>query len=196
MSSTLEILANLITTLSIIAAGRNSVHVWWTGIVGCSIFALVFYSTNLYADVVLQLFFVGASVVGWRQWLKGDHGKPLHVTHAGRGALTWIVPVGVLATAGYGVLLHHYTNAYAPFLDSAILVFSVIAQLLMMQRRIETWPFWLLVNSLAVPVYFSRGLTLTSVLYAGYWVNAIVSWRHWRKLADEQATASLAEAAA
>jgi nicotinamide mononucleotide transporter len=75
--------------------------------------------------------------------------------------------------------------------DSAVLVFSVIAQLLMMQRRIENWPVWLLVNTIAVPLYASRGLYLTAVLYAGFWVNAIVSWIGWRKLAARDAAASL-----
>jgi hypothetical protein len=34
---TLEILANLMVTLSIVLAGRNSIHTWWTGIVGCAL---------------------------------------------------------------------------------------------------------------------------------------------------------------
>jgi nicotinamide mononucleotide transporter len=53
----------------------------------------------------------------------------------------------------------------------------------MMQRRVENWSFWLLVNTIATPLYFSRGLHLTAVLYAGFWINAVVSWRNWHKLA-------------
>lgn len=81
----------------------------------------------------------------------------------------------------YGALLYAFTNAYAPFVDSAILVFSIIAQLLLMQRRLETWAFWLLVNTIAVPLYFSRGLHLTAFLYAAYWINAVISWRWWQR---------------
>src|SRR6478735_2458135 len=87
---------------------------------------------------------------------------------------------GVLVVAGYGFALHSFTDAYAPFLDSAILAFSVVGQLLLVQRRVESWFFWLLVNSLAVPVYWLRGLQLTSLLYAAYWVNALISLRSWR----------------
>jgi nicotinamide mononucleotide transporter len=182
-----EISANVLTALAIVLAGRNNVHTWWTGILGCSLFGLVFYESRLYADVVLQLFFVGTSVLGWWKWLHGAAGQPLAVTHANFRSLLWTVPVGALATAAYGWLLHLTTNAYAPFLDSAVLVFSVIAQILMMQRRIENWAFWLLVNSIAVPLYASRGLQLTAALYAFYWVNAVVSWRWWQRLANEQA---------
>ncbi|HZX27007.1 MAG TPA: nicotinamide riboside transporter PnuC [Telluria sp.] len=187
MTSPLELAANFLNAIAIVLAGRNNVHTWWTGIVGCSLFALVFYDSHLYADVALQGFFVGTSFIGWWQWLRGAGGQPLTVTHANFRSLLWTVPVGLAATAAYGVLLHRYTNAYAPFLDSAVLVFSVIAQILIMQRRIENWAFWLLVNSIAVPLYFSRGLYLTSLLYAGYWVNAAVAWRLWNRLATAQA---------
>ncbi len=186
----LEIAANAFTAVAIVLAGRNNVHTWWTGIVGCSLFGVLFAQNQLYADVVLQVFFVATSLLGWWRWLRGRAGAPLPVTHASPRTLAWMVPAGVAATAAYGALLHYHTNAYAPFVDSAVLVFSVIAQLLMMGRRIENWPVWLLVNTIAVPLYASRGLYLTAVLYAGFWINAIVSWIWWRNLAARDAAAS------
>ncbi|MFC5547076.1 nicotinamide riboside transporter PnuC [Massilia aerilata] len=179
----LELAANVFTAAAIVLAGRNNVHTWWTGIAGTALFGLLFAQNRLYADVALQVFFVVTGIVGWWKWLRGRHGEPLPVTHAGAGSLLWILPLGLGATAAYGAMLHHFTNAYAPFIDSAVLVFSIIGQLLMMQRRVENWGFWLLVNTIATPLYFSRGLHLTAVLYAGFWINALVSWRNWHKLA-------------
>ncbi|OYO31990.1 nicotinamide riboside transporter PnuC [Janthinobacterium sp. PC23-8] len=180
MTSPLEIAANVLMTVSILLAGRNNIHSWWIGMLGSALFALLFYQVNLYADVLLQLFFIVTCVIGWVQWRRGAAGKPLPITRVGWRSLAWIVPAGVAAVALYGLLLHTFTNAYAPFIDSAVLVFSIIAQLLLMSRRIETWGFWLLVNTVAVPLYYSRGLHLTAVLYAAYWINALVSWYWWR----------------
>lgn len=185
MIGPLELAANGLTAVAIVLAGRNNVHTWWTGIVGCTLFGILFAQSRLYADVALQAFFVATSVAGWWKWVRGDHGDPLPITHARAANLAWTVPLGVAATAGYGMLLHLTTNAYAPFLDSAVLVFSIIGQILMMQRRVENWAFWLLVNSIAAPLYFSRGLVLTAALYAGFWVNAVVSWRSWHKRAAQ-----------
>lgn len=182
MTPPLELAANAVITVSILLAGRNSAHTWSTGIAGCLLFAALFYETQLYADVVLQAFFVVTSAIGWWEWQRGDRGRPLAVANAGWRLFAWTVPAGTLATFGYGTLLHYFTDAYAPFSDSAVLVFSIIAQLLLMQRRIETWLFWLLVNSIAVPLYVSRGLYLTSALYGAYWINAVVSWFWWRRL--------------
>lgn len=183
----LEIAANALTTVSIFLAARNSVYTWPTGIAGCILFALVFYQARLYADVALQAFFVVTSVVGWLRWRRGDRGGPLAITRAGPASVVRLLPLGLVAALAHGALLHHFTDAYAPYADSLVLAFSVIAQILLMQRRVETWPFWLLVNSVAVPLFISRELYLTAVLYSAYWVNAIVAWRLWLRAAEVHA---------
>lgn len=188
--SLLEIAANLLAGASIILAGRNSLHTWWTGIVGCSLFAFVFLESRLYADTMLQGFFVVTSVIGWRQWLHGSRGEELPVTDLPVRKLWLQLLSGAIGAICYGVLLRRFTNARSPFLDSTVLAFSIVAQLLMMRRHVQSWPFWLLVNSIAVPLYASRGLYLTSVLYAVYWINAVVSWRHWRCLRQIDARAA------
>jgi len=181
MVSPLEVAANAVMAVSIVLAGRNNIHSWWTGIVGCTLFTVLFHGTQLYADALLQLFFIVTCVIGWRQWLRGDHGHALHIRTTRLRTLGWMALAGVAATAAYGLMLKHYTDAFAPYVDSAVLMFSVIAQVLLMGRRIETWPAWLLVNTISVPLYASRGLYLTAALYVAYWINALVAWRHWRR---------------
>lgn len=179
--SPLELAANAVMTVSIFLAGRNNVHSWWIGIIGCVLFAVLFYESRLYADVTLQLFFIVTCVIGWWRWLRGGTGTALPITHARPQALIRMGLLGLAATAIYGLVLQAYTNAYAPFIDSGVLMFSVVAQLLLMGRRLQTWQFWLLVNTIAVPLYASRELYLTSVLYGVYWVNALASWFFWRR---------------
>jgi nicotinamide mononucleotide transporter len=179
----LETAANAFVAAAIFLAGRNNVHTWWTGIVGCTLFALVFYEVRLYADVILQIFFVLTSIAGWYRWLHGNSGQELDVRFSKPSFLAICAALAVVAAAGYGALLHAFTDAYAPFLDSMVLVFSMLGQILMMDRRVENWWAWLLVNTIAVPLYASRGLYLTGALYAGFWINAVVSLVRWRRLA-------------
>jgi nicotinamide mononucleotide transporter len=186
--SPLEIVANAVMAISIVLAGRNNVHSWWLGIIGCSLFAMLFYNVRLYADVTLQAFFILTCVAGWAQWLRGARGKPLPITSASVKTVAAMAVAGLAATAAYGLVLREFTDAYAPFIDSAVLAFSVIAQFLLMGRRIETWPVWVLVNTISVPLYASRGLYLTAVLYAFYWFNAMVSWWWWHRQMKKAAT--------
>ena len=183
-----EIAANGFVAAAIFLAGRNNIHTWWLGIVGCALFAWVFYESRLYADVTLQVFFILTSILGWWKWLHGGEGRELPVRFSRPPALISWTLVAAGAALGYGWMLRLFTDAYAPFLDSIVLAFSVLGQLLMMERRVENWWAWLLVNTIAVPLYASRGLLVTSVLYAAFWVNAVVSLRRWQRLADRRPT--------
>ena len=178
----LEIAANAVTTLSIWLAAHNSRHTWSTGIVGCVLFGVQFWQTQLYADVTLQAFFLVTSAVGWWQWAHA-RGEAVErpVTRARLAPLAAMGLAAATVTLGYGALLHHYTDAYAPYVDSAVLALSVAAQFLLMQRQLETWVFWIVVNTLSVPLYASRGLKLTAVLYAAYWFNAWYGLWRWRR---------------
>jgi nicotinamide mononucleotide transporter len=182
-----EAAANLFNAAAIVLAARNNEHTWWSSIVGCALFAYVFFVARLYADVTLQVFFIGASVVGWWQWVGGDHGAPLPVRRTPLPHMAAMAAAAVVVALAYGALLQRFTDAYAPFLDSVILTFSVLGQFLLVGRRIENWWCWLVVNSVAVPVYFSRGLYITAALYVGFWVNAIVALVHWRRLLHARA---------
>lgn len=179
--SVLEIAANLVTAVSIFLAGRNSIHTWWSGILGAVLFGVLFYETQLYADATLQVFYVATSILGWVRWRQGQGGAELPVTRSSPRVLALAVGGGLVVAISYGALLYTYTDAYAPFWDSAVLVASVIAQLLLMNRKLESWYFWLVVNTIAVPLYGSRGLWLTAVLYVAYWVNALFALRRWRR---------------
>lgn len=187
----LEIAANGLNTASIVLAARNNIHMWWTTIAGCALFGFVFFEAKLYADTTLQFFFIGAGVVGWWLWLKGDEGRPVPIRRAPPRLLLLMVASALIIGVGYGALLHAFTDAYFPFVDSAVLVLSVTAQLLLMWRMIETWLLWLLVNMIAVPLYMARGLDVTAVLYVFYFFNNIYGgllwYRTWRR---EQATAT------
>ena len=177
----LEVSCNAVNAGSIVLAARNSVHTWWTGIVGCTLFAILFYRSQLYADAVLQIFFIATSIYGWHVWLRGMDGSALPVTRVGKKSLGIAIGAAVCVGIGYGLVLRRFTNAYAPLVDSFVLTLSVAAQLLLMKRRYETWWFWLAVNSLSVVLFAFRGLWLTAGLYAAFWVNAWMARRRWRK---------------
>jgi nicotinamide mononucleotide transporter len=188
----LEFAANAMTAICIFLAGRNSIHTWWTGIVACVLFMVLFFNVQLYADATLQVFFMVTGVIGWLQWrtreAEGTYGIPktLPITNADPQRLWVMGAIGAVVGIAYGFLLHQFTDAYAPWIDSLVLVLSVVAQLLLMRRNGETWIGWVAVNTLAVPLFWSRELYLTSVMYGFFWVNAVISLLYWKKLQQVQ----------
>lgn len=187
MPSTLELVADLVNLIAVLLAARNSVHTWSSGILGCVLFGWLFFESQLYADVTLQGFFIVTSAMGWWAWLRGNAGTQLPVSRTAPGTLAWMAALAVVVALAYGALLHHFTDAYAPLVDSLVLTFSVLAQLLLMRRRLENWYAWLLVNTLAVPLYASRELYLTAGLYTLFWCNAWYGLYRWRRELREAA---------
>src|SRR5258707_903309 len=135
----LEVAANATNAVSIGPAARNSVHTWWTGIIGCALFGALFTRNQLYADALLQAFFVATSCYGWWHWTERRAGRLLAVTRAAPRVLGLAFLAAVCVALGYGYVLRRFTNAFAPFADSLVLTMSVLAQFLLMGRRIETW---------------------------------------------------------
>lgn len=185
-TSTLELSANVFNLIAVWLAGRNSVHTWWTGIIAVVLFGILFFEGKLYADVTLQVFFMFTSIYGWYAWMNGGKGrKELPISRVSRTHLLAFFVAGALITLGYGALLHMFTDAYYPFIDSIVLSGSIIAQLLLMNRKLENWLFWIVVNIVAVPLYASKGWSFTSGVYVLFLFNAIYSqyvwWQLWRK---------------
>jgi nicotinamide mononucleotide transporter len=184
MTDPVEVAANAFNLISIGLAGRRNVHTWWTGIIGCVLFAWVFVRARLYADVCLQGFFVVTGVLGWWHWVRPQRGAEqaaaeLPVTHAPVRRLVLQCLVGLFVTGLYAWALQRFTDAAAPLPDAMVLTTSVLGQLLLIEKRVESWYFWLATNTVAVPLFMSRGLYLTGALYCLFWVNALVSLRHW-----------------
>ena len=59
---------------------------------------------------------------------------------------------------------------------------SILAQLLMVARKLETWPVWLVVDCIAVPLYASKGLWMTAAIYAFFLVLVVMGWVRWSRL--------------
>lgn len=181
-TSPLEWAANITTAICIFLAGRNNVHTWWTGIVACILFMFLFYDMKLYADAKLQVFFAITGIIGWYSWIKTRTKPALDITSVVWAQVRLPIFISGIVYIIYATMLHTYTTAYAPFWDSAILILSVNAQLLLMRRHIQTWPLWLVVNTIAVPLFASRELYLTSFMYGLFWLNAAYSWWYWKQL--------------
>lgn len=179
----LEWSATVSMALSVWLAARRHIATWPIGIVACVLFGALFFQSQLYADTTLQVFFIVTSVIGWRQW----HSRAPMKDLADLRPLRWsnwcvLLLVGALVTLLYGAILWRWTDAFAPFWDSSVLITSVVAQVLLMQGRRETWPIWIVVNTLSVPLYLSRGLDVTAGLYAFFWLNAWYGWWQWGRI--------------
>ncbi len=183
----LEIAANGFVLASVYAARRNSVHTWWCGIIGVSLYAAMFWEAKLYADVVLQGFFVATGIAGWWQWTRGGAGgTALAITSLSNTGRALAVALAVAASVAMGYLFSRFTDAALPYADSYILGASVVAQLLMMRRKIGHWALWITVDVVAVVVYSMKALYLTAAVYALLLVLCVQGLAEWQRIRQRQ----------
>ncbi len=190
----LEWLANGFLLASVVLAARNNIHTWWLGILANIFLAVVFAGAKLYANATLMVFFIAINVLGWHHWRKGATLAPI----AQMRVITfgWLTLAALSCAWIFGLFLHLLTDAAAALWDSALLGLSVLAQILLMRRYLQTWWLWLVIDALAVPLYLQRDLYLTAILYAGLWLNAWHGLLHWRRELYRQRTGVAADLAA
>jgi len=74
--------------------------------------------------------------------------------------------------------------------DAFMLVGSLAGQLLMVLQKTETWPVWIVVNTVGAVLYASQGLYFTSLFYAVLILMAIAGWRAWTARTPTETLAS------
>jgi nicotinamide mononucleotide transporter len=162
-------------------------HVWnyAFGIAAVTLYGWIFFQSKLYSDTLLQVFYVVVQVYGWSNWAssKMAFGEVVVLRLTWSGRVAWILGIAA-ATAGWGWVMHRYTDAAAPWLDAGVAMTAVVAQILLTQRKIETWYLWLAVNAMSIVLYASRELYVTTALYCVLLVFAAWSLVAWRSAHD------------
>lgn len=154
---------------------------WPVGLANVAIYGWVFFRSQLYADMTLQFFFFALGVQGWLSWARGGLDKtPLNISRIKPAHFMMILGAQIAGTAIYYPIIKHFNGA-APFIDSSLTVASIIAQVLLNFKKLENWIIWIVVDVIYIPLYISRGLQATAVLYALLLTLAISGLIGWSK---------------
>lgn len=180
--SLLEIIAVILGLANIVLIVRRSLWNYPFGIAMVSLYCLIFVEARLYSDALLQIFFFVLNVYGWLNWSgarTAETGVPVRWLGV-RGLLIWAT-TGVAASLLWGLLMHRQTDAAAPYWDASVAMLSIVAQLLMARRYIDNWTFWIIVDCLAIPLYWSKGLQLTAGLYVIFLLLSLTGLFQWMR---------------
>ena len=178
----LEWVAAGLGVINVALVVRRSVWNYPFGLVMVALYFFVFFDARLYSDALLQIFFFVVQAYGWVNWVKARSASG----EVPVGWLTWPARVGwiggtLIASLVWGLGMAHFTNAVSPVVDAFIAGFSISAQILMARRKIENWLLWIMVDIVAVALYFYRDLRPTSGLYLMFLVLSVAGLIGWRR---------------
>ena len=167
---------------------REHMWNWPIGLANNVFFFVLFLQGRLFADMGLQVVYLGLGVYGWWNWLLGgENKKVLKVSRTTRTewlTLAAAIPIGTWGLRSILIAV----NGAAPFWDALTTVLSLAAQYLLCRKRFENWFFWIAADVVYIPLYFNRQLPLTAVLYGVFLTMCLIGVREWSRSLRKGAT--------
>ena len=185
--------------LCVIMAAKGKIATFYFGAIQAGTYAYISYGYGLYGEAMLNaFFFLPFQVIGWILWFKNrkikteaTHGEDVYAKRLTGKQWGFLIPIIIVAILGYAWVLTAI-DAQQVRLDSAAVVLSVFAQLLMTFRYAEQWLMWIVINVLTITMWF---LTLVQsggndwtvfAMWVAFLVNSVYGWLNWRKLSKTQ----------
>jgi nicotinamide mononucleotide transporter len=187
-----EVLGDVTGALSVALVARGHIANWPIGLLNNLFWGWLFYRSKLYGDSALQGVFFVLGVYGWVRWARGTSGDaPLPVRRMPARERTFVAGATFAATAIATAWLALGTDSPAPLADASVLTLSLAATWGQADKAIESWWLWIAVDAVSVPLYWSRALYPTALLYVVFGALCVVGLRRWGlELAEREAAAA------
>ena len=181
LMSSWEIVAALFGVAYVILAAKESLWTWFFGFFSTLIYTIILWEGALVSSSFLNFYYMVMAGYGYYSWKKGaSDNTELQITSYPISKSLIIIVIGILLSIIVGYLSSSYTEAKLAYMDSFVLVFSVIATWLLTQKIIENWLYWLVIDSVAIVLYWNTGYLATVMLFMVYIILGIYAYLTWR----------------
>lgn len=174
-----EVLGDLTGAACVWLLARKNILTWPLGLLNNLFWGWLFFRAKLYADSSLQVVFFILGIYGFWQWRRPSKDLPVRRTRPREWI--WLTLFTLPATAILTLFLSSATDSPAPLADASVLTLSLVATYGQAHRMIECWLVWIAVDVISVPLYLSRHLYPTAILYGIFGVLCVFGWIAWRK---------------
>jgi len=180
----LEAASVLFSILYLVLAIRENLWCWPAAFLSSALTLAVVLGARLYSEVALNAYYIAMAVYGWYQWQYGGRRSGAQELPIG----VWPLKMHALAiggslvlSAGIGWLMSRHTQAAFPYLDAFVTVSSVVTTYMVARKLFENWLYWIVVDGLALYLYWQRELYLFVGLFALYLVLAVIGLIRWHR---------------
>lgn len=167
--------------LCVLLAARRLIWTYPLGIANNIVFAGLFLDHALYADAGLQVVYLVLGATGWVGWARRPAvDDRVAVDSLPRRVVPVLVGAAAVGTVVIALLLHRLTDSTTEIADAATTTVSLVAQVMMNRRWLQSWFVWIAVDVAYVGLYLSKGLTITAGLYLIFIGCCVLGYRTWR----------------
>ena len=193
----IEIISAVLGLTCVFLAGRNSKYNFWVGYAYNVFLFILFWRQHLYSAMLLQPVSFAINAFGHWRWThpKAEERSAADESRLKVGRITkeqWpgLILIVCVFGAAWAMCLDWLPVKWpdvfqvdpSPWLDSYLLMFTLLAQYLSAQKCWECWIVWLVVNAANIVLYITSGLYLMPIVSGLYLANGIWSLVSWKKL--------------
>jgi nicotinamide mononucleotide transporter len=161
---------------------RQHYLTWPVGLLNALFYLAVFFTSKIYADMTLQLYYIFISGYGWWSWHHHNvAGQTLSVSRTSLGLWMKLAIVSLVLFIILAWILVRYTDTQVPFLDAITTALSIVATWMLARKKLEHWLVWVVVDAISIGMFVVKGLYPTTVLFFVYTVLAIYGYFEWKK---------------
>ena len=183
--SPLEVAAVVFAMAYLLLAVKENVWCWFFALLSTAIYTLLFWDVSLLMESALNVYYMAMAVYGWYSWTRGGangddepHGLTVHGMTGRQHGL--VISAIAILTVVSGYLLSEHSTAVWPYIDSFTTWASVITTYLVARKYLQNWIYWIVIDTVSIPLYIDRGLNLTALLFVAYVVISVVGYLKWR----------------
>jgi nicotinamide mononucleotide transporter len=177
----------------VLLARSNKILLYPAGIIATTLSIFSLFQAQLYAECMLNLYYIIMSVYGWWYWIKEKNEPPVIISYSSRNE--WITTI-IIVFGGWIALyflLTMFTPSTVPLWDAGVSSTAWAGMWLLARRKIENWILLNISNAFAIPLLFQKDLPLFALLTAFLFIVACVGYLDWVKIyRRENSSASIA----
>ena len=184
----LELFAVIMNITSVVYAKRNNILVYPTGLIGTGIFVFILLNFSLLGDTIINAYFFSMSIYGWYFWSrKKDEVFINQVSTINRNEIKYLLILAISSLIFIYFVYDYFDkwNNWTAYVDNITTAIFFVAMWLMARRKIESWIFWIIGDLITVPLYFYKGLTISSIQYIIFLILAVLGYISWKKILDK-----------
>ena len=184
----LELFAVIMNITSVVYAKRNNILVYPTGLIGTGIFVYILLNFTLLGDTIINAYFFSMSIYGWYFWSrKKDEVFVNQVSTINRNEIKYLFILAISSLIFIYLVYDYFDkwNNWTAYVDNVTTAIFFIAMWLMAKRKVESWIFWIIGDLITVPLYFYKGLTISSLQYIIFLILAVLGYISWKKILDK-----------
>lgn len=182
----LQWLAVIFGVAEVLLARSNRIWLYPVGIAGTLLSVYILILAGLYAESLLNGYYVVMSIYGWWYWIRKKNLPPLRISYCRRK--DWITVIWIVA-GGFILLfftLKYFTPSTVPVWDSWVSATAWAGMWLLAKRKIENWILLNISNLFAIPLLVFKQLPLFAALTLFLFIVAVFGYFEWRKIIHQE----------